>query len=183
MVAKLFAALNRVHNLFPDPEKLKPFFGWVSADKIKTILDKMTQRYRSVIHYPFCKHFKSQYPGANMPHLNKWMATDAFFNDTPAVDDGVPGHGSCAMMQILYGLMSGTVHGCPMKSEKQVGQAFEDHVCKVGTPIGLKSDNAMSELHGRRIFYVSTVLIMLSLSPTTNPRTKPNTRSKTSNML
>ena len=71
------------------------------------------------------------------------------FNDTPAMDDGVPGHGGCVMMQIFHGLMSGAVHGYPMKSEKQVGQAFEDHIRKVGTPIGLKSDNAKSELHRR----------------------------------
>ena len=37
----------------------------------------------------------------------------------------------------------------PMKSEKQVGKAFKDHTCKVGTAIGLKSDNAKLELHGR----------------------------------
>ena len=36
-----------------------------------------------------------------------------------------------------------------MKMEKQVGQAFEDHVHKVGAPVGLKSDNAKSELHRR----------------------------------
>ena len=36
-----------------------------------------------------------------------------------------------------------------MKSEKQVGQAFEDHIHKIGAPVGLKSDNAKSELHGR----------------------------------
>ena len=30
-----------------------------------------------------------------------------------------------------------------------MGLAFEDHICKVGMPIGLKSDNAKSELHGR----------------------------------
>ena len=29
-----------------------------------------------------------------------------------------------------------------MKSEKQVGLAFEDHIRKVGAPVGLKSDNA-----------------------------------------
>ena len=70
------------------------------------------------------------------------------FNDTPAMDDGVPGHGGCTMLQVFYGLTSGTVHGCPMKSEKQVGHAFEDHMRKVGAPVGLKSDNAKSELHG-----------------------------------
>ena len=84
----------------------------------------------------------------NVPRLNKCVATDVFFNDTPAMDDGVPGHSSCTMMQIFYGLTSGTVHGYPIKLEKQVGQAFEDHICKVDVPIGLKSNNAKSELHG-----------------------------------
>ena len=36
MVAKLSSAPNRVRKLFPDLEKLKPFFGWASTDKIKT---------------------------------------------------------------------------------------------------------------------------------------------------
>ena len=149
MVAKLSSAPNRVRKLFPDLEKLKPFFGWASTDKIKTMLDKMTQHYRGVIHYPFQKHFKLRYPGANVPRLNEWVATDTFFNETPAMDDGVPGHGGCTMLQIFYGLTSGTVHGYPMKSEKQVGLAFEDHIRKVGAPVGLKSDDAKSEPHGR----------------------------------
>ena len=83
-----------------------------------------------------------------MPRLNEWVATDTFFNDAPAMDDGVPGHGGCTMMQIFYGLTSGTVHRYPMKSEKQVGLAFEDHMRKIGAPAGLKSNNAKSELHG-----------------------------------
>ena len=93
MVAKPSAAPNRVRKLFPDLEKLKSFFGWASTDKIKTMRDKTAQHYRGVIHYPFCKLFKSRYPGANVPHLNEWVATDTFFNDTPAMDDGVPGQG------------------------------------------------------------------------------------------
>ena len=36
-----------------------------------------------------------------------------------------------------------------MTTEKQVPQALEDHFCKVGAPIGLLSNNAKSELHGR----------------------------------
>jgi hypothetical protein len=149
MVAKLSEAPNRVCKLFPNLERLKPYFAWVSTDKIKTMLDKTTQHYRGVIHFPFRKHFKSRYSGANVPRLNEWVATDTLFNDTPAMDDGIPGHGRCTMMQILYGLISGTVHGYPMKLEKQVAEAFEDHICKVGAPIGLKSDNVKSELHGK----------------------------------
>ena len=77
------------------------------------------------------------------------MATHMFFNDTPAMDDDIPGHGGCTRMQIFYGLTSGTIHGYPMRSKKQVEQAFKDHICKVGAPIGLKSDNVKSELHSR----------------------------------
>ena len=111
MVSKLSVAPNQVCKLFPNLEKLKPFFGWASTDEIKTMLDKTTQHYHRVIHYPFHKHFKSQYPGANMPCLNKWVATDTFFNNTPAMDDGVPGHGKCTMLQIFHRLSSGAVCG------------------------------------------------------------------------
>ena len=65
-----------------------------------------------------------------------------------SMDDSVPGHGGCTMMQIFHILMIGTVHSYPMKTEKKVRQAFEDHICKVGMPVGLKSDNAKLELHG-----------------------------------
>ena len=119
-----------------------------------------------------------------MPRLNKWVATDTFFNDTPAMDDSVPGHSGCTMMQIFCGLMSGTAHGYPMKSEKHVGLAFEDHTRKIGAPVGLKSNNAKSELHGlRKIFYACTVLMTLNRSLTINTRTKLKGRFKTSSAL
>ena len=118
VVAKLSAAPNQVCKLFPDQEKLKPFFGWAPADEIKIKLDKMTQHYYGVIHCPFCKHFKSQYPGADVLCLNKWVAMDTFFNDAPAMDNGFPGHCGCTIMQGFCGLTSGTAHGYPMKSKK-----------------------------------------------------------------
>ena len=118
------------------------------TDKICECLDKMTQHYRGVIHYPLCKHFKSRFPAANVPHLNEWQATDTFFCDTPAGDDGVPGHAGCTMLQFFHGLKSKYVAGYPMRSEKQVPEAYEDHIRKVGAPIGIFSDNAKSELHG-----------------------------------
>ena len=142
------------------------------------MLDKTTQHYRGVIHYPFRKHFKSRYPGANAPRLNEWVATDTFFNDAPAMDDGVPGHGGCTMMQIFYGLTSGTVHGYPMKSEKQVGLAFEDHIRKVGALKVITRSRSYTDV--RRIFCVHTVLMTLNLSLTINTRTKLNGRFRMS---
>eukprot|EP00977_Amphora_coffeiformis_P015163 scaffold4428_cov228-Amphora_coffeaeformis.AAC.3 len=70
---------NRLRRFFPKIESLKPFFAWVSNDKIKQCLDKTTQHYRGVVHYPFRKHFKSRFPAANVPRLNEWQATDTFF--------------------------------------------------------------------------------------------------------
>ena len=135
--------------MFPDTDALKPYFGWVSNEKIKQMLDKTTQHYRGVVHYPFRKHFKSRFPGANVSRANEWVATDTFFCDTPAADDGVPGHGGCTMLQLFLGLKSGYTGGYPMKSEREVPDTFEDHIRKVGAPIGLMSDNAKSEMHGR----------------------------------
>ena len=66
----------------------------------------------------------------------------------PAMDDGVPGHGGCTATQFFCRLTGGTAHGYPVKTEKQVGQAFEDHICEVGMSVGLKSDNAKLESCG-----------------------------------
>ena len=148
-VNRLAAMPNRLRRLFPHIDKLKPYFGWASAEKLKTMLDKTTQHYRGVIHYPFRKHYKSRFPAANVKRLNEWVATDTFFSDTPAKDDGIPGHGGCTMMQIFYGLTSGAVYGYPMKSEKQYPESLEDHIRKVGAPQGIFSDNAKAELYGR----------------------------------
>ena len=140
---------NRLRRFFPKVETLKPFFGWVSNDKIKGCLDNTTQHYRGVVHYPFRKHFKSRFPAANVPRLNEWQATDTFFSDTPAADDGIPGHGGSTMLQLFVGLDSHHTAGYPMKSEKQVPEAVEEQIRKVGAPIGLMSDNAKSEMYGR----------------------------------
>eukprot|EP00977_Amphora_coffeiformis_P014845 scaffold4236_cov101-Amphora_coffeaeformis.AAC.1 len=94
------------------------------------------------LHYPFRKHFKSRFPAANVPCLNEWQATDTFFSDTPAADDGIPGHAGCTMMQLFYGMSSGHTSGYPMQSEKQVGEVYEDHIRKVGAPVGILSDRA-----------------------------------------
>ena len=52
------------------------------------------------------------------------------------------------MLQVFLGLKSGHVSGYPMHTEKQVAEALEEHICKVGAPLGLMSDQAKSEMHG-----------------------------------
>ena len=140
---------NKLRKKFPHMDALKPYFGWVSNERIKKCLDKTTQHYRGVVHYPFRKHFKSRFPGANVHRLREWMAMDTFFSDTPAGDDGVPGHAGCTMLHVFLGLTSSYLFGHPMRSEKQIPEAMEECIRKVGAPIGIMSDQAKAEMHGR----------------------------------
>ena len=53
------------------------------------------------------------------------------------------------MMQLFIGLDSGYYAGYPMRSKLQVPEAYKDHICKIGAPIGIMSNNTKAQLHGR----------------------------------
>ena len=91
------------------------------------------------------KHFKSCFPGANVPHLPEWYSFDTMFYDVPALDEGVPGHGGCTMIQMFRRLDSKLLHSVPMKNESKVPDSILDFICHYGTMEGLMSDNAKSE--------------------------------------
>ena len=46
----------------PDYEKLRPHFGWVSADRVKHTLKNTTQFFKANVWYPMMHHFKSRFP-------------------------------------------------------------------------------------------------------------------------
>ena len=129
----------------PDLDALKPNFGWVSKECIKDTLDKTTQHYQAEKRVPMRKHFKSRFPGANVPHLPEWYSFDTMFYDIPALDDGIPGHGGCTMIQMFGGLDSELLHGVPMKNESEVPDSILDFIHHYGAMEGLMSDNAKSE--------------------------------------
>ena len=91
------------------------------------------------------KHFKSHFPGANVPHLPEWYSFDTMFYDVPALDDGIPGHGGCTMIQMFGGLDSTLLHGVPKKNESEVSDSILDFIRHCGAMEGLMSDNAKSE--------------------------------------
>jgi len=74
------------------------------------------------------------------------VATDTIFSDTPALDDGITGHGGCTMLQFYVGCTSAFAAGYPMSSETQVYQTLSDFIRYYGAPRSLFSDNAKSEL-------------------------------------
>jgi hypothetical protein len=42
--------------------------------RTEATLARTTQFYRATIHHPFCKHFKSRFPAANVNRLLEWCA-------------------------------------------------------------------------------------------------------------
>ncbi len=94
---------QQVHRRLPDLEKLRPCFGWAPTDRIRHTLEHTTQYARATPTFPFRRHFKSRFPGANVPRLNEVVATDTYFADTPAHDDGISGHGGATTAQVFCG--------------------------------------------------------------------------------
>ena len=91
------------------------------------------------------KHFHSCFPATNVCRLPEWYSTDTFISNVPAMDDGVPGHGGCCLLQVYGGMDSELVAGYPMTSEHDLPSTLQDFIRDYGAMEGLKSDNAKSE--------------------------------------
>ena len=76
------------------------------------------------------RHFKTRFPAANVRRLNETVATDTFFSDTPALDDGIPGHGGCTMVQIFTGVMSKLTEAFPMNAKSEFPDTLKDFFIK-----------------------------------------------------
>ena len=85
----------------PDFSKLRPYFGWLPAERIKATIKCTTQWFRAEDKIDMRRHFKSRFPAANVSRLNEIVATDTFFSEVEALDDGIPGYGGCTMVQLL----------------------------------------------------------------------------------
>ena len=105
----------------------------------------LLQHYQAEKRVPVQKHFKSRFPGANVPHLPEWYSFDTMFHDVPALDDGIPSHGGCTMIQMFGGLDSELLHAVPMKNESKVPDSILDFIHHYGAMEGLMSDNAKSK--------------------------------------
>ena len=103
VVDALSSLSQSIKQCLPDLDTLLPYFGWVGKDRTQTTLEKTSQHYKADQQIPMRKHFRSQFPAANVHLLLEWYSMDTFFSDEPAANDGVPGHGGCAMVHIYGG--------------------------------------------------------------------------------
>ena len=62
-----------------------------------------------------------------------------------AVDDSVPGHGGCTMLQVYGGLDSELLYGHPISTKSELPDTLHDFIQEYDVMEGLKSDNAWSE--------------------------------------
>ena len=85
-----------------------------------------------------------------------------FFADTPAHDDGIPGHGGCTMAQLFVGVKSHFKCLYPIKSEKQFPSVLQQVIADRGAPRSLRSDYARSNRSG----IITNILRMFSIGQT-----------------
>ena len=85
------------------------------------------------------RHFKSHFPAANVSRLNETVATDTFFSEVESLDDGIPGHGGCTMVQLYAGVTSHLLAAYPMSHESKMPQSLMDFIKEHGL---LFRDNA-----------------------------------------
>ncbi len=134
----------------PDLELLRPFFGWMPIDRIKKTIAATTQFARASVRLPMRKHYKSRFPAYNVHRWNEAVATDTFFCDTPAHDDGILGHAGATMAQLYVGKNSTKTHVYPMRLESDMSKTLEDLIRTQGAPNSLFSDNAKAQC-GKRV--------------------------------
>jgi len=129
----------------PNYDALRPYFGWTTAERVKATLENTTQWFRASGRLPMRRHYKTRFPAANVSRWNEDVATDTFFSDVPAHDDGIPGHGGCTMAQIYTGITSHFTKVYPMSSESQIPDTLRDLLRDRGAPNNIKSDCAKSQ--------------------------------------
>lgn len=94
---------------------LRPYFTWLPVDWFKSTIKSTTQCLKAEDRVSM-SNFKTRIP-ANVNRLNKTFATNAFFSVTPALDDGIPGHGGCTMVQFFTGVTTHLAEAVPMNAK------------------------------------------------------------------
>jgi hypothetical protein len=122
---------------------LRPHFLWQSVDTIRRTFQATTQMARIPMSNVLCTWFKSPNPAINVPWCNEDLATDTFYSDTPAIDNGA------TMGQFFCGTTTLACDVYGMKTEKQFPDTLEDNIRKRGAPTRLLSDHAAVKTSAR----------------------------------
>jgi hypothetical protein len=78
--------------------------------------------------------------------LDETVATDAFFANAPAHDDGITGRGGTTMPQLHVGKTSQRAEGFHVQSKSQMPGTLKDFARKLASPNVLFSDDAKLQI-------------------------------------
>ena len=127
----------------PDALALQPYLLWQTPEVISHTLAATTQWGRHIPHETYKKAYKSVFPAANVRRRNEAVATDTFFSDTAAIDNGA----TCAQFYVGLDSLYTSVFG--MKSEKEFPATLQDTIRKHGAMDKLISDRAQVEISNK----------------------------------
>ena len=137
----------------PDFTALRPFFAWLSPERIKHTFNLTTQMAR-IPHGTLLKRtYKSPNPALNVPRRSEPVACDIVCSDTPAIDDG-----STAAV-IFYGTNTHVTDVYGIKTDKQFINTLEDNIRERGAPTRLLSDRAQVEISRKVMDILRTLFI------------------------
>ena len=134
------ATPRTVTTIEPNYETMRPLFGWLPTDVIKETFARTTQMARMPMSETLKNFFRSPYPAMNVHRRNEPVATDTFYSDTPAIDDGA------TSAQIFFGTKTTLTDVYGMKSDKQFVNTLEDNIRERGAMNSLLSDSAQTEI-------------------------------------
>ena len=134
------ATPRTVTTIEPNYETMRPLFGWLPTDVIKETFARTTQMARMPMSETLKNFFRSPYPAMNVHRRNEPVATDTFYSDTPAIDDGA------TSAQIFFGTKTTLTDVYSMKSDKQFVNTLEDNIRERGAMNSLLSDSAQTEI-------------------------------------
>ena len=127
---------RKVNTKAPDYEKLRPMFGWMSPSIIQRTFEMTTQLARIPMGTWLKKAFQSPNPALNVFRRNEPVATDVFYSDVPAIDNGST---ACS---IFVGTRSMVTDAYGIKSDKEFVNTLEDNIRQRGAMNKLVSDRA-----------------------------------------
>ena len=138
------ANLHQSSSQEPDWNALRQFFAWTSPSSIQDTFN-VTTRHGTAPHTQdyIKKHFKSRNPVFNIPRHSEAVATDTFFSDTHAVDDG------STIAQFFCGQDTLVCDAYGIKPTKQFINTLSDNIRKRGAMDTLISDGGKYEISKR----------------------------------
>ena len=145
----------QVETVEPAYDKLRPMFGWVSAERIKRTFQHTTQYARMPQGTLLKRMYKSPNPALNVHRRSEPVACDIVYSDTPAVDNG------STSAVIFVGTKTNVTDAYGIKTDKQFINTLEDNIRERGAPTKLISDRAQVEISNKvldmlRVLFVAS---------------------------